>query len=171
MEIEKIIVHKDFCDERPLGHDIALLKLKEKVDLSRFTPACLPPKMANYSGKTASVYGWGQTQTKDNVLSIDEGCPRYGNSPVLMEATQTIMTNNACEKSSGTVQVCENGLITEEQATMEGALTDDMVCGIKTGTGICFGDSGGPATVDVEGQHTLVGVTSWIDGCPRVSII
>ena len=55
-------------------------------------------------------------------------------------------------------------VITEEKASMVGRLTADMVCGLKTGTGICFGDSGGPATVDVEGQHTLVGVSSWILG-------
>ena len=162
-------MHKDYCDEHQFEHDIALLKLKEKVDLSRFTPACLPPKMANYSGKTASVYGWGQTQTKDNVLSIDEGCPRYGNSPVLMEATQTIMTNNACEKSSGTVQVCENGLITEVEVTMAGQLTKDMVCGIGNRQSACLGDSGGPFTVEVGGQHILVGAVSWGPYCARVS--
>ena len=171
MEIEKIIVHEDYCDENSDGHDIALLKLKEKVDLSRFTPACLPPKNASYAGKTASVYGWGQTQTKDNALPIDEGCPRYGNSPVLMEATQTIMTNNACEKSSGTVQVCENGLITEVEVTMAGQLTKDMVCGIGNRQSACKGDSGGPFTVEVGGQHILVGAVSWGLGCGRVSII
>ena len=29
-------------------HDIALLKLKEKVDLTTYKPACLAPKAANY---------------------------------------------------------------------------------------------------------------------------
>ena len=170
MEIEKIIVHKDFCDERPLGHDIALLKLKEKVDLSRFTPACLPPKNASYAGKTASVYGWGLT-TDEAEDAEAEGCPTYETSPVLMETTQTIMTNNACETSSGTVQRCENGIITEVQATMVGALTDNMVCGIGNRQSACFGDSGGPFTVEVGGQHILVGAVSWGLGCGRVSII
>ena len=35
------------------------------------------------------------------------------------------------------------------------------------------GDSGGPMTVedDTTKQHSLVGVTSWGDGCAKVSII
>ena len=33
------------------------------------------------------------------------------------------------------------------------------------------GDSGGPLTVDVDGQHTLVGDVSWGNGCGFVSRI
>ena len=65
LEVDKIIVHEDYCADHHLGHDIALLKLKEEVDLSIHTPACLPPKDADYSGKLASVYGWGLT--KDSI--------------------------------------------------------------------------------------------------------
>ena len=95
--------------------------------MSRHTPACLPPENEDYAGKTASVFGWGQT--KDQAL-----CRRYG-SQVLMETTETIMTNQACEKLSGTAQVCKNlviiEVITEEKTSMAGRLTADMVCGIK----------------------------------------
>ena len=49
LEIEKTIIHKDYCLD--YVHDIALLKLKEKVDLSTYTPACLAPANANYMGK------------------------------------------------------------------------------------------------------------------------
>ena len=62
MKIEKIIIHEDYCVGNEYGHDIALVKLKEKVDVSIHTPACLPPKD---SGKLASVYGWGLT--KDSI--------------------------------------------------------------------------------------------------------
>merc|ERR1712130_610859 len=39
LELEKIIMHEDYLMPE---HDIALLMLKEPVDLSVYTPACLP---------------------------------------------------------------------------------------------------------------------------------
>ena len=64
LKIAKIIIHEDYCvGNNEYDHDIALVKLKEKVDVSIHTPACLPPKDVDYSGKLASVYGWGATKT------------------------------------------------------------------------------------------------------------
>ena len=54
---------------------------------------------------------------------------------------------------------------------MEGQLTDNMVCGIGNRQSACYGDSGGPFTVEVGGQHILVGAVSWGPYCARVSII
>ena len=50
------IVHPDY-DASTVNNDIALLKLAEAVDLSIYTPACLPASSANYVGQTAKVYG------------------------------------------------------------------------------------------------------------------
>jgi hypothetical protein len=50
------IVHPDY-DASATNNDIALLKLGEAVDLSIYTPACLPASSANYVGQTAKVYG------------------------------------------------------------------------------------------------------------------
>ena len=62
MKIEKIIIHEDYCvGNNEYDHDIALVKLKEKVDVSIHTPACLPPKDVDYSGKLASVYAVSYT--------------------------------------------------------------------------------------------------------------
>ena len=176
MKIAKIIIHEDYCVGNENIHDIALVKLKEKVDVSIHTPACLPPKDADYSGKLASVYGWGDTQTPqthpDAPLN-DEGCPGSNDlSQVLMQTTETIMTNSACEQSSGKQLHCEDGVFTETNESMKGLVTDDMVCGAVTGgQSGCFGDSGGPFTVEEGGQHTLVGAVSWGIACGVVSII
>ena len=50
------LVHPNY-DESTTNNDIALLKLAEAVDLSIYTPACLPASSADYVGQTAKVYG------------------------------------------------------------------------------------------------------------------
>ena len=51
------IVHPDYNYHVAENNDIALLKLAEAVDLSIYTPACLPASSADYVGQTAKVYG------------------------------------------------------------------------------------------------------------------
>ena len=51
------IVHEKYNGFSQDGHDIALLKLAESVDLTVYTPACLPKSGADYTGKTGKVYG------------------------------------------------------------------------------------------------------------------
>ena len=46
-------------------YDIALLKLAEPVDLTIYTPVCLPTTEANYTGKTGWVVG---RNTRSNYL-------------------------------------------------------------------------------------------------------
>ena len=152
LEIEKTIIHKDYCLD--YVHDIALLKLKEKVDLSTYTPACLAPKDANYTGKTASVYGWGQEKFAPKCV------PKPPFSPVLKETTQTILSNEDCEQRSGSFPCCKEGTEDMCEVSMKGKIKDDMLCGYTSGTVGCQGDSGGPFTVGEDGKHTLVGVVS-----------
>ena len=168
LEIKKIIIHKDYCNNNTQVHDIALLKLKKKVDLSMFPPACLAPKDANYTGNTASVYGWGrEIETPAPPPCVN---PLPPISPVLKETTQIILSNDECKQGSGLVPCCVDGISRECRVSMRDLFTDDMLCGIKSGTSSCQGDSGGPLTVEENGRHTLVGIVSWSFGCARVSI-
>ena len=164
LEIEKTIIHKDYCLD--YVHDIALLKLKEKVDLSTYTPACLAPANANYTGKTASVYGWGREKFAPKCV------PKPPFSPVLKETTQTILSNEECKQRSGFAPCCSlTGTVDLCDYSMKDQLTNDMLCGYNSGTDACQGDSGGPLTVDEDGKHTLVGVVSWGFGCAWVSFL
>lgn len=144
LELEKIIMHEDY-DSTTTQHDIALLKLKEPVDLSVYTPACLPDSGVDFTGETAWVYGWGSTEMGGNIADT------------LRETTQTILSNEEC--------VTREGELNGETIAMAGTITEDMICGEATGQDSCQGDSGGPFTVEVEGNHHLVGVVSWGFGC------
>ena len=166
LEIEKIITHEGYCHN--FDHDIALLKLKEKVDLSKYTPACLAPNDEDYTGKEASVYGWGRigyNPTGDCVK------PAHPNSEILKETTQTILSNEDCGQRSGFVPCCKEDGKLDSCETSMGLVKDNKLCGYNTtGTDACQGDSGGPFTVEEDEKHTLVGVVSYGAGCGEVSI-
>jgi len=145
LELEKIILHEDY-DSSTKQHDIALLKLKEPLDLSVYTPACMPASGVDFTGETAWVYGWGKTDMFSDY-----------NADTLRETTQTILSNEECSTKEGEID--------DVAYSMAGSITDDMICGEATGQDACQGDSGGPFTVEVEGSHHLAGVTSWGYGC------
>ena len=152
-----------------MENDIALLKLKEKVDLSIYTPACLAPRGADYTGKTASVYGWGREKFLHRSCFKFKPPPQV--SPVLKQTTLTIESNDKCQQRNGTVPVCDKeGNEKLHNMSMANHIKDDMLCGYNLGTDNCQGDSGGPFTVDVDGKHTLVGVVSFGFGCAEVSV-
>jgi len=137
LKIDKIIIHENY-NTRTFENDIALLKLKDSLDLSTYTPACLPSKGQTWVGEKGWVYGWGTEFSGSQSLS-----------PILKETSQSIISNQACAAP----------------AQMSGSISDDMLCGLESGTDSCQGDSGGPFTVDVSGKHFLAGVVSWGLGC------
>ena len=174
MEAKKIIVHEDYkrnTIERAkiYKHDLALIMLKKSLD-STYMPACLAPKLEDYTGKKAYLYGWGAiADTK-----LGPGCRGSGSwiSPVLRMTTQTIISNKECKKSAGLIYMCDpkTNTTVPGRAKYEGKIFGDMICGVNSGRGQCQGDGGGPFTVEENGQHILVGVTSWALGCAKVNM-
>ena len=172
LKIERIITHKDYCIAHQNNHDIALLKLQERLDLSTYTPACLPEQDAKFTGRTASVYGWGNEEAPTPPSCSITRFPDPPQSPVLRETKLTIIGNSECKQSSGTVPWCVVNPVTmgEKDVSYQDRIFDDMICAYKKGTDSCQGDSGGPLSVEEEGgRHTLVGVVSFGEGCARVS--
>jgi len=144
-----VIVHPDY-DSSNANNDIALLKLAEEVDLSIYTPACLPASSADYVGQTAKVYGWGKTDPCGSTISSK-----------LMEADVTVVSDADCAAGSGLEQCSAN----PATLSYSGKITAQMLCASATGKDACQGDSGGPLTVKDSDQHHLAGVVSWGYGC------
>ncbi|KAK3919386.1 Transmembrane protease serine 13 [Frankliniella fusca] len=140
--VRRVLFHSHF---QPflLDHDIALLQLQRPVPLSSvIEPACLPGLQGMTGGPapglTAWVTGWG-------ITSFPAGDP----SAVLQRlAVETLP-----------VEVCARQL--------EEPLGAGMVCAAPASVqGTCFGDSGGPLTLEQAGRGYVVGVVSFgVTGC------
>jgi hypothetical protein len=52
------------------SNDIALLKLTESVDLTTYTPACLPAQGTDYTGQKSWVYGQHPTPLPRKVILL-----------------------------------------------------------------------------------------------------
>ena len=55
-DVAAIVAHPAYDQPR---NDLALLKLRTKVDTNIYTPVCLPSKGMDYTGLTATVIGYG----------------------------------------------------------------------------------------------------------------
>jgi len=136
-KVEKIERHEEY-EASTSDNDIALVKLSEPVDLTMFTPACLPADedAEKFVGKRAWVYGWGTTSFGGSVSSK------------LLEVQVPVVSNAVCDDA------------------MQAEITESMLCaGGELNKDGCRGDSGGPLTVDDDGKHVLIGAVSFGNGC------
>jgi len=111
--IEQIIIHPHFTFVL-VALDIALVKLNESVDLSVYTPACLPPKNKDWAGQTAWAYGWGVFDQligqmapilKETSFNITETCRGFKDEL----CAQKEGANTCGGDSGGPLTVEENG--------------------------------------------------------------
>ena len=112
--------------------------------------------------------GWGAT----------EYCGYRGQSTLLREVELKIVTDEDCKGRSGRRLKFNRAPDVDRCYVVNGnyadVIKDNMLCAEtpnkNQGKGICFGDSGGPLTVEEKGRHVLVGVSSWIYQCNSVSL-
>merc|ERR1719244_18493 len=89
--VEKMIWHPQY-DRVTVENDIALLKLSESVDLNVYSPACMPTSDADFTGKSAWVYGWGSTVA----AALNERPPPDTTSEKLLELQVKIVSDADC---------------------------------------------------------------------------
>jgi len=133
---DMIIMHENYSSIT-LENDIALIRLKSRVDLKTHKPASLPECGQTFEGEKAVATGWGETE---------DGSSAH----VLQEVDLTITSFEECKESHH-----------------QGMIYAGMLCAKGEGNkDACKGDSGGPLTTENDhGQHLLVGVVSWGNGC------
>ncbi len=136
-QVSQVILHEDY-NSRTLANDIALMKLKDPVDV----PDARPIKLvtADDAGEGATdpgviswVTGWGLTDISPEVLPY-------------------------------TLQKVQLPIVSRLQAsTVWRSIPDNFImAGYRDATrDACNGDSGGPMVVPVSGEYRLAGITSW----------
>ncbi|XP_020369517.1 complement C1s subcomponent [Rhincodon typus] len=126
LPVEKVIVHPDYRKQVKTGqpnfnHDIALVKLRQKVKLSsHLSPVCLPnPEKASplQSGKLGYISGWGRTERVTKAVFL-----QYAQIPI------------------ASMEDCKHSNYEEPKPIF----TSNMICAGKPGVDSCQGDSGGP---------------------------
>ncbi|XP_014238744.2 proclotting enzyme-like [Trichogramma pretiosum] len=138
--VQRVVRHRGF-DMRTLYNDVALLTLNEPVQFSEtIRPVCLPSGANLYSGKRATVIGWG---------SLREGGPAPGK---LQQVTIPVWSNAVCKQKYGSFA--------------PGGIVESFLCAGQAEKDSCSGDSGGPLMVN-DGRWTQVGIVSWGIGCGK----
>lgn len=141
---EAVFIHEGYTHNAGFDNDIALIKLKNKVEInSNIIPICLPRKAAESFMRindTGTVSGWGLTQRGFLARTL-----QFVDIPVVDH------------------QKCTDAY--EKKPYPGGKVTDNMLCaGLESGgKDSCKGDSGGALVfLDNEtGKWFVGGIVSW----------
>jgi secreted trypsin-like serine protease len=127
-------IHELFAPN--LDEDIALLILQRTAQINEFVQTvALPTNYANedFAGEDGTISGWGR-------ISDDTGA----NSSILRAVTVPVLTNEVCRQTFWGIterRICTSGV---------------------GGRGSCFGDSGGPLTIQRDGVTIQIGIASFV---------
>lgn len=129
-------IHAQY-NPQTLHNDIAILHLPATATFNEFVaPTVLPTAFETdlFVGEQATISGWGRTS--DTI---------QGTSPHLRFVTQPVITNAVCA------------------ATYGGVIIPSTICIATTGgRSACSGDSGGPLTIQREGQTVQIGIAVFV---------
>ena len=143
--VTEIQLHPEFGQRATFDHDFALLKLQSSVEFHLYhfiRPVCLPfyDQIDALEGEIGTIGGWGVVDPKVPTQQAN----------VLQKVNVKIIANSYCRSSYPVSSV-----------------TKSMFCARANGTDACYGDSGGPFTVNRGGTHVLEGVISWGKNCAK----
>lgn len=147
--VDKIFIHPKYHSKSNY-HDIALIKLSEKITFgAKIRPACL----------------WIQDQIDTKyVIATGWGLTKFGGNPSeeLLKVDLEIFDQDECVQYYGTGRKYRNGIITEQ-----------LCAGDRSGDkDTCEGDSGGALQLRSEKSNAyvyhIVGVTSFGKACGMI---
>ncbi|XP_073844709.1 transmembrane serine protease filzig [Musca autumnalis] len=136
--VKRVIVHRQY-DPATFENDIALLELESPVQFdTHIVPICMPPDNADFTGRMATVTGWGR-------LKYGGGVPS-----VLQEVQVPVIENSVCQEMFNT-----GG---HNKKILNSFLCAGYATGLKDS---CEGDSGGPLVLQrPDGRYELAGTVS-----------
>ncbi|EZA47129.1 hypothetical protein DMN91_001028 [Ooceraea biroi] len=136
--VRRVIVNRGY-DPATFENDLALLELESPVQFDEhIVPICMPEEGIDFTGRMATVTGWGR-------LKYNGGVPS-----VLQEVQVPIMENAVCQEMFQTAG--------HSKLILESFLCAGYANGQKDS---CEGDSGGPLVMErPDGRWFLVGTVS-----------
>jgi len=171
-KVESIVLHDEFMQGTYLNNDIALVKIRSLnaespegiVFSDSVAPICLPPSGGSSSflpsnQRNLTITGWGKVaavnrRPKKSVTEAGSSSEAdiFGGSAALKEVQVPVISKHQCSNS----RIYGNS-----------RLSRGMFCAgvLSGGMDACKGDSGGPAVTRIKGRATIMGITSWGDGC------
>uniref|UniRef100_W8AY49 Serine proteinase stubble n=1 Tax=Ceratitis capitata TaxID=7213 RepID=W8AY49_CERCA len=136
--VKRVIVHRQY-DPATFENDLALLELESPVQFdTHIVPICMPNDQADFTGRMATVTGWGR-------LKYGGGVPS-----VLQEVQVPIIENSVCQEMFHTAG--------HNKKILSSFLCAGYANGQKDS---CEGDSGGPLVLQrPDGRYELAGTVS-----------
>ncbi|XP_058816524.1 serine protease filzig [Topomyia yanbarensis] len=136
--VKRVIVHRQY-DAATFENDLAILELESPIHYDvHIVPVCMPSDEADFTGRMATVTGWGR-------LTYGGGVPS-----VLQEVQVPVIENSVCQEMF-------------HMAGHNKKILPSFVCaGYANGKrDSCEGDSGGPLVLQrADGRYELVGTVS-----------
>ncbi|KAG8316927.1 Transmembrane protease serine 11D [Homalodisca vitripennis] len=136
--VRRVIVHRQY-DAATFENDIALLELESPIAFdSHIVPICMPQDDDDFTGRMATVTGWGR-------LKYGGGVPS-----VLQEVQVPVIENSVCQEMFHTA------------GHSKSIISSFLCAGYANGQrDSCEGDSGGPLMVErADGHWVLAGTVS-----------
>ncbi|XP_063544768.1 serine protease filzig [Cydia strobilella] len=136
--VRRVIVHRQY-DAATFENDLAILELESPIKFdAHIVPICMPPDETDFTGRMATVTGWGRL--------------KYGGAvpAVLQEVQVPVIENNVCQEMFQTAGHSKK------------ILSSFLCAGYANGQkDSCEGDSGGPLVLQRgDGRWQLVGTVS-----------
>ncbi|XP_026742366.1 serine protease lint, partial [Trichoplusia ni] len=136
--VRKVIVHRQY-DAATFENDLALLELDTPIKFdAHIVPICMPADDSDFTGRVATVTGWGRLEYNGVVPAI------------LQEVQVPVIENSACQEMFQTA------------GHLKKILNSFICAGYANGRkDSCEGDSGGPLVLQRDdGRWQLVGTVS-----------